>query len=138
MEKVLVTGGLGFIGSNFVRHMLESRDDATITNVDCNELHNLNTVKDLEGNPRHRFVKGTTTSQKFCHDIVKGTDVVVNFAAQTHVDRSIANPSPFFRNNVIGTFNLLEAVRRVHVRKFVHISTDEVFGPVDSGDVSED
>lgn len=127
--KLLVTGGCGFIGSNFVRHYLAEHSDAEIINLDlltyCGNLENL---RDLEDDPRHEFVKGDIVDRELVAKLMKGVDVVVNFAAESHVDRSILDPSPFIRTNVLGTQVLLHAAKDVGVDKFVQISTDEVYG----------
>jgi dTDP-glucose 4,6-dehydratase len=126
---ILVTGGCGFIGSNFIRRML-SKSEYTITNLDkLTYAGNLENLHDLEGDPRYRFIKG---------DIAEACDVeqafqeqphsVVNFAAESHVDRSILDPDAFIRTNIYGTYLLLEAARKTSVKKFMQVSTDEVYG----------
>ncbi len=128
MEKILVTGGLGFIGSNFVRHLLATRDSSVVNldSVSCGA--NSNNLRDVHVGRRYRFVKGSTTDSKLVKRLVGEADAVVHFAAETHVDRSISNPDKFVESNVVGTFTLLEAARHYNVRNFVHISTDEVYG----------
>jgi dTDP-glucose 4,6-dehydratase len=127
--KLLVTGGCGFIGSNFVRHYLGEHPDATIVNLDkltyCGNLENL---RDLEADKRHRFVKGDIADAELVGKLMAGVDVVVNFSAESHVDRSILDPAPFIRTNIVGTQVLLHAARDVGVHKFVQVSTDEVYG----------
>jgi len=106
--RILITGGLGFIGSNFVRSMI---DKAGITVVDALKYgSNENNLKDLE----HKFVKGNICDYKLMAELVKGVDAIVNFAAETHVDRSISNPYAFIESNVIGTYTILEAMRKVN------------------------
>lgn len=99
---------------------------------------NPSNVKGLSGSRHYRFIKGDLSDYKTITRILKGADYVVNFAAETHVDRSIANPLPFLKSNVIGAYNLLQAARESKIRRLVHISTDEVYGPVESGSFSEE
>jgi dTDP-glucose 4,6-dehydratase len=139
MVKVLVTGGAGFIGSNFVRHALAAHADWQVTTLDkltyAGRLENLETVKD---DPRHRFVKGDVADAAVAGPLVKDADVVVHFAAETHVDRSIKNAGEFITTDVYGTFVLLEAAREnPSLRRFVQISTDEVYGSVPEGSSKE-
>jgi dTDP-glucose 4,6-dehydratase len=139
MVNVLVTGGAGFIGSNFVRYALAAHDDWQVTTLDkltyAGRLENLDSVKD---NPRHRFVKGDVADAAIAAPLVKGADVVVHFAAETHVDRSIKNAGDFIMTDVYGTFVLLEAARENSgLRRFVQISTDEVYGSVPEGSSTE-
>jgi len=139
LNKLVVTGGLGFIGSNFVHHIMESRQDLVVTNADAQFIgSNPANVKGLQGNSRYRFVKGDLADNSFVRKILKNTDFVINFAAQTHVDRSIAQPEPFFESNARGAFNLLQSARENKITKLVHISTDEVYGSIDSGSFSEE
>ena len=139
MKKLLVTGGAGFIGSNFIRHMLNKYGDYSITNLDkltyCGNLENL---KDLAGNKRYKFVKGDIADAKLVDKLVKESDIVINFAAETHVDRSILDPYSFVRTNVLGTHALLEAAKTGGVERFIQISTDEVYGSIASGSFKED
>src|SRR5207249_11414968 len=112
MEDLIVTGGLGFIGSNFIHHIIQSRRDLRITNVDGEGLgSNPANVRELRGNDRYRVLKGDLADYTFVRRILKDTDIVVNLAAQTHVDRSIANPGPFFESNARGAFNLFRAAQ---------------------------
>ena len=134
-----MTGGLGFIGSNFVHHIIQSREDLIVTNVDAQFIgSNPANVKGLQGNSRYRFVKGDLANNSFVRKILKNADFVVNFAAQTHVDRSIAQPEPFFESNARGAFNLFQFAKENKITKLVHISTDEVYGSIDSGSFSEE
>jgi dTDP-glucose 4,6-dehydratase len=130
VTKVLITGGAGFIGSNFIRFALGSHSDWDITNLDkLTYAGNLENLKDIEGNPRYRFVKGDIADAGVVGSLLsQGFEYVVNFAAESHVDRSIIDASPFIKTNVEGVQTLLEAVRRHEVRLFVQISTDEVYG----------
>jgi len=129
MRSYLVTGGAGFIGSNFIRHALAESNSCRIVNVDSLSYGAVpRNLADLEGNQRYRFVKGDIAHKKLVEKLLRDADVVINFAAQTHVDRSISDPESFLHSNVQGTFTLLEAARRSDLVKFVHISTDEVYG----------
>jgi dTDP-glucose 4,6-dehydratase len=139
LKRILVTGGLGFIGSNFVRHILESRNKVELVNVDyMGPESNPANLASLRRNPRYRFVKGNTANPKLCQKAVDNIDAIINFAAETHVDRSIVGPKPFLQSNVTGTFTLLDACRKTEVKKIVHISTDEVYGSIGSGSFNED
>ena len=130
MKTILVTGGCGFIGSSFVRHVLDTRDDWSLVNVDrLSYAGNLENVADCEGNPRYRFVKADITDRARMSQLMsEGVDAVVNFAAETHVDRSISDPAFFIANNVGGAEVLLSAAREHGVGRFVQIGTDEVYG----------
>jgi dTDP-glucose 4,6-dehydratase len=139
MVDVLVTGGAGFIGSNFIRYALRAHPDWRITNLDkltyAGRLENLTGVMD---DPRHRFVKGDVADERVAAPLVKEANLVVHFAAETHVDRSIRHAGEFIRTDVLGTFVLLEAAREAPgLRRFVQISTDEVYGSVESGSSRE-
>ena len=130
MKHILVTGGCGFIGSNFVHYLLRTRQDATIVNLDkltyAGNVHNL---ADVAADPRYTFVQGDICDEDLVSGLVsKGVDAIVNFAAETHVDRSIKDCRPFTRTNVIGTQTLLNAAWRHGVDRYVQISTDEVYG----------
>ena len=138
MENLIVTGGLGFIGSNFIHHILRSREDLRITNIDYKGLgSNPANVQEIKDNKRYRFVKGNLADYAFTHGALKGARTVVNFAAQTHVDRSIANPEPFFESNLKGAYNLFQSALKNKVTRLIHISTDEVYGSADSGSFDE-
>jgi dTDP-glucose 4,6-dehydratase len=137
--RILVSGGLGFIGSNFIRYVLSKHPDYEIINLDkVGYGANLANLKDVEGNPRYRFVKGSITDFELVKRLVKEVDAVVNFAAETHVDRSLANPWPFFESNTLGVFTLLEAIRTVNRGvRLLHVSTDEVYGDTVMGSFKE-
>jgi dTDP-glucose 4,6-dehydratase len=139
MDRLIVTGGLGFIGSNFIHHMIRTRNDIEITNID-GEMTGSNpaNVHGLERNLRYRFIKGDLAVYPVARKILKSADLVVNFAAQTHVDRSIPGPDPFFESNARAAFNLFQSARENKVAKFVQISTDEVYGSISSGSFTED
>ncbi len=135
--KLLVTGGLGFIGSNFILHVLENYDDFEIINVDAELLgsnhENLTEVKNV---PNYEFVKGNITNRKLMEDLISRSDAVINFAAESHVDRSIADADPFLKSNIRGTYTILDIIRN-QKKRFVHISTDEVFGSIENGSAVE-
>ena len=131
--KILVTGGCGFIGSNFIRYFLKSYPNDPLINVDkLTYAGNLENLSDLSQSPHYHFIRGDITDAPRMEELInKGVDAIINFAAESHVDRSIEDPSAFMKTNVFGTFVLLEAVRKVFPKKqirFVHISTDEVYG----------
>ena len=129
MSKVLVTGGAGFIGSNFTRYYLENHPDDQIVNFDkLTYAGNLENLKDVENNKNYTFVKGDIADPKAVASIMESVDIVVNFAAESHVDRSILDPAPFIVTNVLGTQVLLDAAVKAKVKRFHHVSTDEVFG----------
>src|SRR4051812_28559582 len=139
MVRVLVTGGAGFIGSNFVRYALAAHQDWHVTTLDkltyAGRLENLVSVKD---DPRHTFVQGDVADAAVAAPLVQSADIVVHFAAETHVDRSIRDAGTFIKTDVYGTFVLLEAARdNPGLRRFVQISTDEVYGSVPEGSSRE-
>jgi dTDP-glucose 4,6-dehydratase len=136
MDRVLVTGGAGFIGSNFIRHLL-NETNFKVTNLDkLTYAGNLRNIKDLRGVKRHKFVRGDIRNRKLVDSLVEKAYAVVNFAAESHVDRSIQTPAVFLNTNVLGTQVLLEACRRFGVR-FEQISTDEVYGSRVEGSFKE-
>lgn len=131
MKKILVTGGAGFIGSNFINFILTNRDDLFIVNLDkLTYAGNLENLKEVENHKNYSFVKGDITNNELVDYLFEkySFNYVINFAAESHVDRSILGSEVFFRSNVIGTNVLLEASRRYGIEKFVQISTDEVYG----------
>jgi dTDP-glucose 4,6-dehydratase len=134
--KILVTGGAGFIGSNFIRHLLQARPAAQVTNLDLlTYAGNLENLAEVEKNPRYRFVKGDIADADTAGQLLsEGWDVVVNFAAESHVDRSIESAREFIRTNVLGTQVILDAAREHKVGLFIQISTDEVYGSLLPGD----
>ena len=127
--RILVTGGAGFIGANFVRLVLRERGDIHLTNLDALTYSgNLENLAGLERDPRYAFVKGDICDRDMMRDLMGKADAVVHFAAESHVDRSIIDSTPFIRSNVLGTQVLLDAAREAGVGRFVHVSTDEVYG----------
>ena len=132
--RILVTGGAGFIGSNFVRHVLTAHpDDAVVTLDKLTYAGNPANLKDVEADPRHRFVKGDICDAGLVGDLMAEVDAVVHFAAETHVDRSNAGADEFLRTNVTGTFTLLEAARARRLGRFIAVGTDEVYGSIARG-----
>jgi dTDP-glucose 4,6-dehydratase len=127
--KIFVTGGAGFIGSNFIRHVLELKRNFEVVNYDkLTYAANLANLRVVEENPRYRFVKGDICDASTVEAAMRGCDAVVHFAAESHVDRSIYEPAPVIETNITGTFVLLEMVRRIGIKRFVQVSTDEVYG----------
>lgn len=129
--NLLVTGGAGFIGSNFVRYMLEKYPNYKVVNYDLlTYAGNLENLKDVENHPNYTFVKGDINNRELVDYLVKTyeIDVIVNFAAESHVDRSISDPNIFVRTNVLGTQVLLDVAKANNIKKYVQISTDEVYG----------
>ena len=127
--RILVTGGAGFIGSCFVRYMINKYPDYKIINLDaltyCGNLENLNDVKD---NPNYRFVHGNICDKRLARELISEVDCVVNFAAESHVDNSIKHPEIFVETNVQGTLNLLQASKEYGIERYLQVSTDEVYG----------
>jgi dTDP-glucose 4,6-dehydratase len=133
VKTILITGGAGFIGSNFIHHLL-SAHDYRIVNLDAlTYAGNLDNLRDIEGDPRYRFVQGDICDAELVDGLVREADAVVNFAAETHVDRSLIEAGSFIRTDILGTYVLLEAVRRRGVERFLHVSTDEVYGDIPPG-----
>ncbi|MFA6215178.1 MAG: dTDP-glucose 4,6-dehydratase [Patescibacteria group bacterium] len=131
MSKILVTGGAGFIGSNFIHYWLKAHGSDEITNLDkLTYAGNLENLKAIEANPNYRFVLGDICNPELVRDLVKDCDLIVHFAAESHVDRSILDSGEFVKTNVLGTQILLEAAKEFN-KRFHHVSTDEVFGSLD-------
>jgi dTDP-glucose 4,6-dehydratase len=129
--NILVTGGAGFIGSNFVRHMIETYPEYGIVNYDLlTYAGNLENLKDIESHKNYTFVKGDINNRELVDHLVKyhNIDVIVNFAAESHVDRSITEPDIFVKSNVLGTQALLDVAKANNLKKYVQVSTDEVYG----------
>jgi dTDP-glucose 4,6-dehydratase len=137
--KVLVTGGLGFIGSNFCRHMLAKYPDYELINVDKVGIGaNPANLHDVENDRRYTFIKGDICNPQLMNRLIHQVDAIVNVAAETHVDRSIADPNVFLQNNTLGTFTILEAIRRHnHKARLLQVSTDEVYGEAVEGSFTE-
>ncbi|MBI4377399.1 MAG: dTDP-glucose 4,6-dehydratase [Elusimicrobia bacterium] len=132
--KILVTGGLGFIGSNFIRHLLSRRKQASVVNLDAlTYAGNPANLADLQDDPRYRWVKGDIADPKAVEAAMAGAEAVVHFAAETHVDRSILDASRFLRTNIVGSQVLFDAALRHEIGRFIHVSTDEVYGSVPKG-----
>lgn len=138
-RRFLVTGGVGFIGSNFIRQLLEWEPSASVTNLDLLTYAGVKaTLEELDADDRHTFVHGDIRDSMLVDSVVPGHDVVVHFAAESHVDRSIDGPSVFLETNVVGTGVLLDAANRHGIPRFVHISTDEVYGSIAEGFAPEE
>lgn len=136
--RFLITGGLGFIGSNFILYALKKYPNCKIVNLDAEFIgSNKNNLSKLKHQKNYRFFKGNINDKKLVEKLVQSCDVVINFAAESHVDRSIDSPKPFFDSNTMGTLTILEAIRKFD-KKLIHISTDEVFGSLKSGSATEE
>ena len=132
--KILITGGAGFIGSNFIRHVLETRRNTSVVNYDkLTYAGNLANLESVANHPNYEFVKGDICDATAVETAMSGCDAVIHFAAESHVDRSIYEPAPVIQTNVTGTFTLLEMARKTSVSLFVHVSTDEVYGDIPPG-----
>jgi len=130
--KILVTGGAGFIGSNFIHYWLNKYPEDKIINLDkLTYAGNLENLKTVEGNKNYSFIKGDICDENLVDKILKDVDTVVHFAADTHVDRSILDPDPFIKTNIQGTYALLKKALKNKIKRFHHISTDEVFGSLE-------
>ena len=136
--KILVTGGCGFIGSNFIRGMLKKYPAYKIVNLDkltyCGNLDNL---RDIEKDLRYTFIKGDICDRKIVDKAITGCGVVINFAAESHVDRSISDASAFIRTNIQGVYALLESAKKHNIKRFIQISSDEVYGSIRKGSFKE-
>lgn len=127
--KILVTGGAGFIGSNFVRHVMHKHEDLQVVVLDkLTYAGNLENLADVANDPRYSFQKGDICDADAARKAMAGCDIVLNFAAETHVDRSIGDPGDFVRTDVYGAYVLLEAAKDLEIKRFIQISTDEVYG----------
>ena len=138
--NLLITGGAGFIGSNFIRHILNKYPDYRIINLDkltyCGNLENL---RDIENNNYYSFVKGDICDKRIVNKLVsRKPDVIINFAAETHVDRSILDPQRFIKTDIFGTQTLLEAAKKYSIQRYIQISTDVVYGSIERGSFTED
>ena len=138
-KKILITGGMGFIGSNFIRYMLKKYPNYKIINLDkLTYAGNPENLRDVENNENYKFVKGDICDTKIVGELMPKCDYVINFATETHVDRGIRDAGEFIKTDVYGTFVLLEFARREKIKKFVQISTDEVYGSVPEGKSSKE
>lgn len=136
--RILVTGGAGFIGSNFVRLVLTRYPDEVVVLDKLTYAGNLENLRDVENNPRYRFLRGDIADRGAVQEAMQGVNAVVNFAAESHVDRSILDPAGFITTDVYGPYTLLEAARTADITRFVQVSTDEVYGEVLQGSALED
>ena len=129
-KRILITGGAGFVGSNYIHYILQKYEHWHVVNLDkLTYAGNLETLRDISKDPRYQFIKGDIADSDLVDKLMQtGFDLVINFAAETHVDRSILDPAPFIKTNVIGTYTLLEGARRHSIKKFIHLSTPEVYG----------
>lgn len=131
--KLLVTGGAGFMGSNFIRYILNKYKNYKIINLDkLTYAGNLDNLKTVKNNKNYSFVKGDICNKKLVDLLIKDTDAIINYAAETHVDRSIMNPSAFIKTDILGIYHLLETAKKHKISRFVQISTDEVFGSINN------
>jgi len=138
MQTLIVTGAAGFIGSNFVRYMLQKYPDYRIIVLDAlTYAGNLDNLKDVWSNPNFTFIKGDIRDAAIVNNLAQNADAIINFAAETHVDRSIIEPGAFLQTDVAGTWVLLEAARQHNLDRILHISTDEVYGSIDVGSFQE-
>ncbi|MDZ7332105.1 MAG: dTDP-glucose 4,6-dehydratase [candidate division KSB1 bacterium] len=138
MARYLITGGAGFIGSNFIHYLFEKGGSDEVINLDkLTYAGNLENLRDIESHPNYRFVKGDICDAQLVEQLMPGCDFVINFAAESHVDRSIGHPDDFIRTDIFGAFVLLEAARKNKIKKFVQISTDEVYGSILAGSFKE-
>ena len=136
--KLVVTGGAGFIGSNFIRHVLREHPADRVVNLDkLTYAGNPANLADIQRDPRYAFVHGDICDAALVREVLHGVDAVVNFAAESHVDRSLVEPDGFLRTDVFGVFTLLEAVRDLKIPRLLHVSTDEVYGSVTQGSSTE-
>lgn len=136
--KLLITGGCGFIGSNFVRYMLKNHPDYKITNLDkLTYAGNPDNLSDIDANPNYNFVQGDICDSLLVADIIPGHDAVINFAAESHVDRSITNPDEFVQTNVLGVNNLLDIAQKNNIGRFIQVGTDECYGSIEVGAFKE-
>ncbi|HEX2850722.1 MAG TPA: dTDP-glucose 4,6-dehydratase [Acidimicrobiales bacterium] len=135
--KIFVTGGAGFIGSNYVRYVLHHTDDEVTVYDALTYAGNLSTLRDVDDDPRYRFVKGNICDPGTLEEAMAGHDAVVHFAAESHVDRSIAGPDDFINTNCFGTNVVMDTARRLEIGRVIHIGTDEVYGSVEVGSSKE-
>lgn len=137
-KTILVTGGAGFIGSNFIRHILSNHTNTCIINLDkLTYAGNLDNLRDVESDPRYQFIRGDICQRQVIRPLLQVCDIVVHFAAETHVDRSITGSTSFIQTDIVGTYTLLDEARDAGIELFIHISTDEIYGSCKSGKFKE-
>lgn len=139
--NILVTGGAGFIGSNFIRHLINKYPNYKIFNLDLlTYAANLDNLKDIQNNKNYLFIKGDICDKELVNNVVKNNkiNIIINFAAESHVDRSIQNPDQFIITDIVGTKTLLDAAKENNVARVIQISTDEIYGSIEQGSFSED
>ncbi len=139
--NLLIVGGAGFIGSNFIRHILKKYPTYRVINLDkLTYAGNLNNLKDIEGNANYQFIKGDIADERTVKKVFRlnKIDAVINYAAETHVDRSILDPSAFIKTDILGTYNLLEGIKEYKIAKYIQVSTDEVYGSIEKGKFTEE
>ncbi len=138
--KIIVTGGAGFMGSNFIKYALKNHPDWQVVNFDkLTYAGNPENLKEAESNPNYKFIKGDIAKATDVEQAIgEGVDTIINYAAETHVDRSILDPEAFIRTDVLGTYTLLEAVKKFKVAQYIQISTDEVYGSIEEGYFDEE
>lgn len=140
LTRILITGGAGFIGSNYIHYLLREYDDIKVVNYDkLTYAGNLDNLKDIEDDPRYSFIKGDICDTTLVESVIKkeNIDQIVNFAAESHVDRSITGPEVFIKTDVLGAFTLLESCRKYDLERYIQISTDEVYGSIEQGTFKE-
>jgi len=136
--KLLITGGAGFIGSNFIHYILNKYPHYKVVNLDkLTYAGNLENLRDIKDNPRYKFVRGDICDETVVNELAKEVDAIINFAAETHVDRSISDPQSFIRTDILGTQVLLEATKKYKLKRYLQVSTDEVYGSIEKGSFRE-
>ena len=137
--KILITGGCGFIGSNFIHYFLKKHPEDSLVNLDnLSYAGNLENLRDIENNPNYHFIKGDICDKKVVEEAMRNCEALINFAAESHVDRSIKEAKPFIQTNVVGVFTLLEVARKSGISRFIQVGTDESYGSIKRGSFSEE
>jgi len=137
--KILITGGCGFIGSNFIHYFLKKHPEDSLVNLDnLSYAGNLENLRDIENNPNYCFIKGDICDKKVVEEAMRNCEALINFAAESHVDRSIKEAKPFIQTNVVGVFTLLEVARKSGISRFIQVGTDESYGSIKRGSFSEE